>query len=119
VKKSAQIFLALLFTLISLNVPPTRAQSSSDTARQQSSATTAAPPTDNATPPPRITHYTLPPDRDQKARAISTVRLRLVVIDLIYGLAVLFFILRAKLAAKYRDVAEKSSQNRFFQALIF
>ena len=123
-KKSAQLFVALpfalvLFTLISLSVPATRAQSSSKTAKQPSSATASAPSADNSTPQPRITHYTLPPDRDQKARAISKVRLRLVVVDLIYGLLVLFFILRAKLAAKYRDVAEKSSRNRFLQALIF
>lgn len=67
----------------------------------------------------RITHYTLPPDRDAKARAIAKVRLRMIVIDLIYGLIVLLLILRWKLAAKYRDLAERTAGRKFVQALIF
>lgn len=69
--------------------------------------------------PARITAYTLPPERDKKARAISKVRLRMLIVNLIYGLVVLLVILRWKLAPKFRDVAERASSRRFVQALIF
>jgi STE24 endopeptidase len=78
-------------------------------------AEVAAEPTGSA----RITAYTLPPDRDKKARAISKVRLRMLIVNLIYGIVVLLVILRWKLAPKFRDVAEKASSRRFVQALIF
>ncbi|MGB8325175.1 MAG: hypothetical protein WCE52_19620, partial [Candidatus Acidiferrum sp.] len=53
----------------------------------------------------RITAYTLPPDRDKKARAISKIRMRLYALNLVYGLVVLLLILRWRIAPKYRDVA--------------
>jgi STE24 endopeptidase len=67
----------------------------------------------------RITHYTLPPDREQKARAISKVRFRLYVVNTLYGFLVLLVVLWAKLAPKYRDAAERFSSRRFLQALVF
>ncbi len=39
--------------------------------------------------------------------------------EFFYGLLVLWFILRSKLSAKYRDWAEKVARNRFLQALVF
>ena len=117
-KKFAQLLLALLLSLISLSAASTRAQSSSDTTKPSPAATTSSP-TASPETQPLITAYTLPPDRDEKARAISKVRIRLLILNLVYGLAVLFIVLRAKLAPKFRDVAEKSSQSRFLQALIF
>jgi Zn-dependent protease with chaperone function len=68
---------------------------------------------------PLITAYTLPPDRDQKARALSKVRLRSTLVDLVYGLIILLLVLWWKLAPKYRDVAERASSRRFLQILIF
>ncbi len=68
---------------------------------------------------PRITSYKLPPDRDKKARAISKVRLRLLIVDLVYGLVVLLLVLRWKWATKFRDMAERASSRRVVQALIF
>jgi STE24 endopeptidase len=122
VKKSALLLLALLFAIGWRHAPSAKAQTSSVP------ATSAAP-----TPSPdtavqgmtqnkeqgRITAYTLPPDRDKKARAISKVRLRMLIVNLIYGIVVLLVILRWKLAPKFRDVAEKASSRRFLQALIF
>ncbi len=69
--------------------------------------------------PARITEYTLPPERDKKARALSAVHLRMLVVNLIYGLVVLLVVLRLKLAPKFRDIAEKVSSKRVLQALIF
>ena len=67
----------------------------------------------------RITAYTLPPERDKKARALSKVHLRMLIVNLVYGIVVLLVILRWKLAPKFRDMAEKVSSRRFVQVLIF
>jgi STE24 endopeptidase len=67
----------------------------------------------------RITRYTLPPDREQKARALAKIRLRLYIVNLIYGFVILLVILQWKLAPKYRDVAERASSSRFVQLLVY
>jgi Zn-dependent protease with chaperone function len=68
---------------------------------------------------PRITSYTLPPDRDKKARALSKVRLRLALVNLVYGIVALLLVLRWKWAPKFRDIAEGAAPGRFLQLLIF
>jgi Zn-dependent protease with chaperone function len=68
---------------------------------------------------PRITAYTLSPDRDAKARALAKVRLRSTLVDMVYGFLILLLVLWWKLAAKFRDIAERVSSNRFVQVLIF
>ena len=75
---------------------------------------TAMPPTT-----PKVTAYTLPPELYKKARDRSRILFRLSLIGFVYGLVVLWLILRWKLSAKYRDWAEHSSSRRFLQALIF
>lgn len=70
-------------------------------------------------PAPRVAAYTLSPERDRKARAISKVRLRLLIVDLLYGLAILVVVLRWKVAAKYRDIAENVSRRRILQVMVF
>jgi STE24 endopeptidase len=67
----------------------------------------------------RITKYTLSPERDAKARALAKVRLRTIIVNLVYGFVVLLAILWWKVSAKYRDVAEKTSAKRFVQVLVF
>ena len=102
-------------------------------ASTQSSLSTAAPaetsvtsstssPTTSATPPlhqSKITSYTLPPDLYRKAHNRGRIGFASRIIGFFYGLFVLWFILRRKLSAKYRDWAEKVSRNRFLEALIF
>lgn len=89
---------------------------------------TPAPSTSSSTPaataqsqpaPPRITKYTLPPDRYQKAHNLAKIYFRFQLISFVYGLVVLWLVLRWKLSAKYRAVAESKSSVRFLQALIF
>jgi STE24 endopeptidase len=83
-------------------------------------AAQAQTPPSEQTEPQRITHYTLSPEREQKARAIAKVRLRMILAGTVYGLFVLLLVLWWKLAAKYRDIAEKvSARRRFVQALLF
>src|SRR5215470_12082110 len=69
--------------------------------------------------PPRITKYTLSPDRYQKARNLAKIHFRLTLISFVYGLLVLWLVLRWKLSAKYRTLAENRFSKRFLQALVF
>jgi STE24 endopeptidase len=68
---------------------------------------------------PTITHYTLPPDRYKKAHDLGRIHFRFNIISFIYGLVVLWLILRWKLAPRYRDWAERISSHRFLQALVY
>jgi Zn-dependent protease with chaperone function len=69
--------------------------------------------------PRKITSYTLAPDRYQKARELSRIYFRFAIIGFLYGLVVLWLILRWRLAPKYRDWAERSSSKRLVQAMVF
>jgi hypothetical protein len=66
-----------------------------------------------------ITAYTLPSELYKKAHDRSRIRFHLALIGFVYGLVVLWLILRWRLAAKYRDWAERSSSSRFVQSLVF
>jgi len=63
--------------------------------------------------------YTLPPDKLEKAIALSRARNWLYFIDIAYGLFILLLILRLRIAPRFRDVAERVSSVRFVQALVF
>ncbi len=78
-----------------------------------------APSTAQAASAKTITAYTLPPDLYQKAHQRSRIHFRLALIGFVYGLAVLWLVLRWKLAAKYRDWAERASSRIFVQSLVF
>ena len=66
-----------------------------------------------------VTAYTLPPDLDRKARNLSKIRFRLDLLGTIYGLVILWIVLRFKLAPKYRDWAEVFSKRQFLQSVVF
>ena len=66
-----------------------------------------------------VTAYTLPPDLYRKAHNLSKIRFRLALIGFVYGLIVLWLILRWKLAPRYRDWAEAFSRRRFLQSVVF
>ena len=103
----------------STQIDPARAPSQIAFAQDANGAPAAASQRSQAPSQPPITRYTLPPDRDQKARALSKVRFRLYIVNLIYGLVVLLLVLSWKLAPKYRDIAERFSTRRFLQVLVF
>jgi Zn-dependent protease with chaperone function len=67
----------------------------------------------------KITAYTLPPGLYKKAHDRSRIHFQLALIGFAYGLVVLWLILHWKLAAKYRDWAERASSRRFVQSMIF
>jgi STE24 endopeptidase len=67
----------------------------------------------------KVTAYTLPPEIHKKAHERSRIYFRFYLISFIYGLAVLWAILRLRLAPKYRDWAETSSSWAFVQSLVY
>jgi STE24 endopeptidase len=70
--------------------------------------------------PKKQTHeYSLPPDKLKQAIEYSHAGYWLHFGGEIYGIAVLLVVLQWGLAAKFRDWAEASSQNRFVQAMVF
>jgi STE24 endopeptidase len=94
--------------------PEQSGQASPTSAANQSPAPAA-----ESQPQQRVTQYTLPPDLYAKARHLGAIRFRLAIIDFVYGVIVLWLILRWKLAPKYRFWAERVASNRFVQAVIF
>jgi len=116
-------FLPAAFVALSFGAPASSAQSSVAPGIAQNSAdTSATSPTSadlNAAHSRKITEYTLPPDLYRKARNRSRIRFVSLVVGFFYSLFVLWFILKRKLSVKFRDWAERVSQKRFLQALIF
>ena len=98
------------------------ASSAQQTSPGSAGTAAASAPTAAATPEPaarKVTAYTLPPELAEKAHDRSRINFRLALIGFVYGLLVLWLILRWKVGAKYRDWAESFSSNRFLQALVF
>ena len=67
----------------------------------------------------RTEQYTLSQERYDKAVAFSRAEYVLYFVSAILSIAVLWILLRAGLAAKFRDVAERASGRRAVQGLIF
>jgi STE24 endopeptidase len=99
------------FALLSLFAPK-----ATEAASQQAQAVPAVQSASPATP---ITSYTLPPDKLAKAKALYILRGRLRIIGTALSVLILLGILYRGVAARYRGWAERVSQHRFVQALIF
>ena len=67
----------------------------------------------------KVTAYTLPPERYNKARDLGKIHFRFALVSFVYGLAVLWMVLRWKFASTYRDWAEQLFRRRSGQAIIF
>jgi STE24 endopeptidase len=113
-------FTALLFTA-SLRASPQSPSTPTASAQSGAVASTPSPVPSSAQSQPqgKITAYTLPPELYRKAHNRGRIGFATRIIGFFYGLLVLWFILRRKLAAKYRDWAETVSRNRFVQAFVF
>ena len=115
------VFLLAVFFSGSLQASP-QSLPSTVTSEQPSASAATRSPTSQGTqsqPKNKITAYTLPPDLYRKARNRGRIGFASRIIGFFYGLLVLWFILRRKLSAKYRDWAKRFSRHRFLQALVF
>lgn len=66
-----------------------------------------------------ITEYRLPPEKLAKAEALYRTRAVMLVVDALYGIAVLTILLMFGVSARFRDWAERASTRRVVQAIIF
>ena len=100
---------------------PQAQQASADTkaVTAQALASTGSTSEAPAATPQRVTKYTLPPDRYQKAHNLAKIHFRLALISFVYGLVVLWLVLHWKISAKYRTLAESTSSRRILQALVY
>ncbi|MGC2559737.1 MAG: M48 family metallopeptidase, partial [Terriglobales bacterium] len=87
----------------------------SPTAAAPSAPATVAP--DSAQAP--ILEYSPPPAQFARAKAYSQSHYTHFFVNALYGFLVLLFILRWRIAPKFRDLAERVSKNRFVQLIIF
>ena len=111
----AFLSLLLLLPIVSSSSPRAPLQAQPSTAASASQSATNIQPV----PPRKISEYTLPPDLYRKAHNRGRLSFAGHIIAFFYSLFVLWFILRRKLSAKYRDWAERISRRRLLQALIF
>jgi len=109
--------LVWLFCLLLL-VGGSLAQSSLAQSSTQSQSAAAASSASQGEAAPRVTSYTLPPDKLQKAHALYIIQSWLFLVSTVYGFVILWLLLRWRWVAKLRDWAERASGNRFVQALI-
>ncbi|MFN2385866.1 MAG: M48 family metallopeptidase [Thermoanaerobaculia bacterium] len=65
-----------------------------------------------------VSRYVLSPERERQAVAYSRARYRLHFIGFLWTLAVLAGLVASRAAARLRDLAEKTSRNRFVQFLV-
>ncbi len=107
----ATAFCLVLFTVFTLTLPCAVAQPSPTTATQ----------TQNAAQPQqlKVTEYRLSPDKLAKAEALYQTRTVLYLFGLVFGIVVLWVLLKLRVAPVFRDLAERTSKNSFMQALVF
>ena len=109
------LFLAAFFTVLAIAQPGTGRPQVPPSAVTQASPTPSA---QSQAAPARITAYTLSPEQYRKARNRARIGFATRIVAFFYGLAILWFILRSKLAVRFRDWAEKTSRLRVVQAFV-
>ncbi len=120
---------ALAFTVIAFftvpliaaqNQSPSDASSAQKQSPTSSAATTSAPSEAAQSGTNRIiTPYSLPPDLHKKAHDLNRIRFRLALVGFVYGIVVLWLVLRWRLAPKYRDWSERLSSKSLLQSVVF
>ena len=118
------LFIIMQLIAIPSIAAQTQSPSPASSAQQQtppsSSATSAASSESTQSGASRIiTEYSLPPDLHRKAHDRNRIQFWLALIGFVYGIVVLWLVLRWRLAPKYRDWSERFSSKSFLQSLVF
>jgi len=113
--------LGILILALTLTAPAPAASPPADPAQASPQAQPATPPATPAAqaPQPQVKGYTLPPEKYEQAVAYARARYTLYFLSFAWGLLVLLLVLRWRLAARFRDWAERAVRLRFLQAWIF
>lgn len=112
----------MLLLLLTLAFPSVVASQGEPAPQQEETPTAAAPsPFAEKELPAKevVTEFTLPPKKREQAIAYRGARYRLYFFGFIYGIVILLVVLGFRLAPKFRDWAERTSQRRFLQALVY
>ena len=67
----------------------------------------------------KVTEYSLPPDKLAKAEALYKTSTVLYLVGMIFGIVVLWVLLKLRVAPVFRDLSGRASQNSFVQTLMF
>lgn len=67
----------------------------------------------------QVSEYQLSPDKLQRAEGLYRTRNVLLVIETVYGFAILVLVLSLRLSARFRSFAERTSRRRLLQAAVF
>jgi STE24 endopeptidase len=67
----------------------------------------------------KVTEYQLPPDKLAKAEALYKTRTELYLFGMIFGIVLLWLLLKFRVAPAFRDLAERAGKNSFVQTLVF
>jgi len=67
----------------------------------------------------KVSEYRLPPDKLAKAEALYKTSTVLYLAGLVFGIVVLWVLLKRRVGPALRNLAERASRNRFLQTLIF
>ena len=67
----------------------------------------------------KVTEYRLPPDKLAKAKALYKTSTVLYLAGLVFGIVILWVLLKLRVGPALRDLAERFSRNRFLQTLLF
>ena len=109
--------MAFAVLAVSLCAADDHSGASTPAAQTSSAASTSVAPAAGTTR--HVTAYTLPPAMAKKAHDRSRINFCLALIGFVYGIVVLWLILRWKFSAAFRNLAERVTSKRFLQALIF
>jgi len=72
-----------------------------------------------SSPAGQIQGYTLSPEQEAQAIAYARARHELYFFDVAYGLLLLVLLLQLRVAPRFRDLAERASDNSFVQIIVF
>jgi Zn-dependent protease with chaperone function len=110
----ARAFWLVLGVVIAAAFVSAAAQPTPATKNTTAGATQAQPPQQLT-----VTEYSLPPDKLAKAEALYQTRTVLYLFSMVFGILVLWVLLKLRVAPVFRDLAERTGSNSFMQALIF
>src|ERR1700737_4176933 len=113
--------LRCVFLAVSVTVFAPRILPQSGNAHAPDSPASESRQPETARPPEQadVDRYTLSHERKEKAIPYAKASYTLYFISVFYGVVVLILILRLGIAAKLRDLAQKWSENRILQSIIF
>lgn len=113
-----------VFLVIALALGCAEASAQTPSSGSPAPQTTAAPTPNQSEPssPPEqadVDQYTLSHERYEKAIAYAKAEYTLYFVSVFYGVVILVLILRLGIAAKFRDLAQRLTENQTLQSIIF